>query len=415
MAARLHKSFTSVENLQKEIAERKQAEAEKAKLEAQLLQSQKMEAIGQLAGGVAHDFNNILAAITGFGFLLNLQLEGNDKGTQYVSEILHATDRAAVLTQSLLAFSRKQHINPQPMDLNATIQKTEQILARTIGEDIHLSLQLTEENTSVCADSNQITQILINLAANARDAMPKGGALTIRTARTFIDEAFMKIHGYGSSGEYVVMTVEDSGMGMDAATRKRVFEPFFTTKEVGKGTGLGLSMVYGIVKQHNGFIDVYSEEGTGTTFKVYLPALETRAEAQESNGHFEHEGATETILVVEDDNMVRRALTEMLQSVGHTVIEACDGDDAVTKFLAHKDEIHLVLMDVIMPRKSGGDAYQELKAIQPDMKLIFMSGYAGDYLTGKLGMEEDLHFISKPVSPKELFEKIRSVLSGGKA
>jgi PAS domain S-box-containing protein len=403
------------EGTARDITERKQAEEERAKLEAQLLQAQKMEAVGQLAGGVAHDFNNILAAISGFGFLLNLQLKGNDKGTQYVSQILQAAERAATLTQSLLAFSRKQHINPQPIDLNATIRMTEIILARTIGEDIRLSLQLTEENTSVLADSNQIAQILINLATNARDSMPKGGALTIGTARSFIDEAFMKMHGYGSSGDYVVMIVTDSGMGMDEATRKRVFEPFFTTKEVGKGTGLGLSMVYGIVKQHNGFIDVYSEIGTGTAFKVYLPALEMRAEVQELNGNFEPESATETILVVEDDSVVRRALTEMLQSVGHTIIEACDGDEAVTKFLEHKDEIHLVLMDVIMPRKSGGDAYQELKAIQPAVKIILMSGYAGDYLTGKLSMEDDVHFIEKPVSPKELFEKIRSVLSNGTA
>ena len=395
-----------------EIRRRKRAETERERLESQLLQAQKMEAVGQLAGGVAHDFNNILTSIMGFGSLLNLQLKGNDKGTHYVSEMMHAADRGAALTQSLLAFSRKQHNNPQPLDLNAAIRKTENILARTIGEDIKLSIQLTEENTAVQADSNQMAQILINLAANARDAMPKGGALTIRTGRTLIDEAFMKMHGYGTSGEYVVMTVEDSGIGMDAATCARIFEPFFTTKEVGKGTGLGLSMVYGIVKQHNGFIDVYSEPGTGTVFKLYLPALETKAETQqEDKRQFEPESATETILIVEDDATVRQVLTEMLQEFGHTVIEACDGDEAVTKFMENRDEIHLVLMDVIMPGKSGGDAYQELKAIQPDLKIILMSGYAGDYLSGKLIMEKDVHFIEKPIAPKELFAKIRSVLA----
>jgi PAS domain S-box-containing protein len=395
-----------------DITGRKLAEAERAKLEAQLLQAQKMEAVGQLAGGVAHDFNNILSVIMGFGSLLDMQLKDNDKETQYVSQILQAADRGGALTQSLLAFSRKQRIYPQPMDLNAVIKKTETFLARTIGEDIQVSLQLTDQNTTVHADSNQIEQILMNLAANARDAMPKGGEFTIRTERVSLDEAFITKHGYGRSGDYAVMTVSDSGAGMDAATKKRIFEPFFTTKEVGKGTGLGLSMVYGVVEQHGGFINVDSEVGGGTVFKIYLPALDTRAADYEDNGHFEPEGATETILVVEDNNMLREAMTEMLKAVGYTVIEACDGDDAVTKFLAHKDEIQLVLMDVIMPRKSGGDAYKELRAIQPDLKIILMSGYAGDYLSGKLNMEENVHFMSKPILPKRLFEKIRSVLRG---
>jgi two-component system, cell cycle sensor histidine kinase and response regulator CckA len=401
----------AVMSICRDITERKQAEMEKSKLEAQLMQSQKMEAIGQLAGGVAHDFNNILCAITGFGSLLNLQLSGNEKGTQYVSDILLAADRAAALTQSLLAFSRKQHINLQPIDLNAAIRKTEPILTRTIGEDIQLNLQLTEENASVCADSNQIAQILINFAANARDAMPKGGTLTIVTARSLIGEAFIKMHGYGRSGEYVVMTVTDSGLGMNEETKNRIFEPFFTTKEVGKGTGLGLSMVYGIVKQHNGFVDVYSEEKAGTAFKVYFPALEISVRAVEIDGFIPPADSVVTILVVEDDTMVRRALTAMLLSYGHTVIEACDGDEAINKYRKHKDEIHLVLMDVIMPHKSGGDAYRELKAVSPDLKLILMSGYAGDYLTGKLGITEDIHFISKPINPKELFEKIRTALN----
>jgi PAS domain S-box-containing protein len=396
-----------------DITGRKKAETERAKLEAQLLQAQKMEAIGQLAGGVAHDFNNVLATITGFGFLLNRELKGNVKEVQYVSEILQAADRGGALTQSLLAFSRKQQRNPQPMDLNAAIKKTENILATTIGEDIHLSLQLTDQNTTVHADSNQIVQILMNLASNARDAMPKGGAFTIRTERVSLDEAFMTTHGHGSSGDYAVMTVTDTGEGMDAATLKRVFEPFFTTKEVGKGTGLGLAMVYGIVEQHGGFINGYSEVGTGTVFKIYLPALETRAADYENDADFEPDGATETILLVEDNDMLREAMTGMLKAFGYSVIEACDGDEAVTQFRAHKDEIHLVLMDVIMPRKSGGDAYQEIRAIQPDAKVILMSGYAGDYLAGKVDMAEDVHFISKPVSPEKLFEEIRNVLRGG--
>ncbi len=406
-------NITEYHAINRDITERKLAEKEKENLEAQLRQAHKMEAVGQLAGGVAHDFNNILAVIVSIGYLLQMQLKENDTAMSYVSEILHAADRAAGLTQSLLAFSRKQHSNPKPINLNTTIQKTEKILARTIGEDIHLVLRLTEQNTTVNADDNQIAQILINLAANARDAMPKGGELTISTERIFLDEDFMKMHSYGRSGDYILMTFTDSGAGMDAATLQRAFEPFFTTKEVGKGTGLGLSMVYGIVKQHEGYIDANSKAGKGTAFKIYLPALEIQVEEKEDDGHFKPDGATETILLVEDDRNLRRALTQMLQRFGHTVIEAYDGDDAVTKFRRHKDDIHLVLMDVIMPRKSGGDAYLELRAIKPDLEIILMSGYAGDFLSDKLRVEEEVHFIPKPVSPKELFEKIRTVLRGG--
>ena len=379
-------------------------------LERQLRQTQKMEAIGQLAGGVAHDFNNLLQAIFANVHLLKIRHKNHGIDVEEVSEIDALSNRAVALTQSLLAFSRKQHINIKPMNLNASIRETEKILARTIGEDIHLTLQLTEANTTVHADSNQIGQILINLAANARDAMPKGGELTIRTELTFLDKAFVKMHGYGRFGEYVLMTVTDTGIGMDAATRQSIFEPFFTTKQVGKGTGLGLSTVYGIVTQHEGFIDVYSELDKGTVFKVYLPALEEKAEAKESNGHFELEAATETVMLVEDDSSLRLAMAKMLQGFGYTVIEACDGDEAVAKFVEHKNEIHLVLMDVIMPRKGGADAFRELKATKPDIEIILMSGYAGDFLSGKLRMEDDIHFITKPISPKELYAKIRSVL-----
>ena len=398
-----------------DITERKQAEEEKKKLEAELLQAQKMQAIGQLAGGVAHDFNNILAAISSIGYLLEMQLKENDKGLQYVAELMQAVDRAAVLTHSLLTFSRKQHSNPQPVDLNSVIRKTEKILGRTISEDIRLVQQLTEERTTVHADSNQIVQILMNLATNARDAMPKGGEFTISTECIYLDEAFMKIHDYGRCGHYILMTVSDNGTGMDAATMHRAFEPFFTTKEVGKGTGLGLSIIYGIVKQHNGYVDLYSKKGKGTQVKVYLPVIDTEVEEKESNGSFRTEGATETILLVEDDSALRRAMTQMLQRFGHTVIEAHDGDDAISKFRKHRDEVHLVLMDVIMPRKSGGDAYQELKDIRPDLKIILMSGYAGDFLSGRVSMDGDVQFIPKPVSPKELYEKIRTVLGGGTA
>ena len=347
---------------------RKQAEFEKEKLEAQLLQSQKMEAIGQLAGGVAHDFNNILAAVVSYSELLKKELKDNESGLKYVSEIQKGVSRGAALTHSLLAFGRKQHNNPQPMDLNEAIRDTENILTVTIGEDIGLSLILTGEITAVNADSNQITQILMNLSANSRDAMTNGGTLAIRTSRASIDDSFIQLHGYGSPGDYVLISVEDSGIGMDAATCARIFEPFFTTKAVGKGTGLGLSSVYGIVKQNNGFITVQSMPGAGTTFNVYLPALEKIEVSHKKEDHPVDECAAETILVVEDDSMLRHALTEMLQAAGYDVIEACDGDEAVTRFLVYMDGIHLVLMDVIMPQKNGAEVYRELKAIKPDLK-----------------------------------------------
>ncbi len=383
---------------------RKHAEAEKRNLEDQLLQAQKMESIGQLAGGVAHDFNNILQSISLNLHIIKINLRDHNIESEELGDIEALSNRAADLTRSLLAFSRKQQINARPIDLNATIRMTEKILTRTIGEDIRLGLQLTEQDTTVLADSNQIGQVLMNFAANARDAMPRGGAFRIGTERAFINEDFITKHGYGSKGDYVVMTISDSGEGMDSATLKKIFEPFFTTKGVGKGTGLGLSMVYGIVKQHNGYIDVSSNVGEGTVFKVYMPVVERDIEeAVSDDGHFDPECPPETILIVEDDSNVRRAITKMLQRFGHTIIEACDGDEAVTKFLEHKDEIQLVLMDVIMPRKSGGEVYLELRAIKPDVKVILMSGYTGDYLSDKLSMGKDVNFISKPVSPKELF------------
>ena len=395
-----------------DVTELKRAEVEREKLEAQLLQAQKMEAVGQLAGGVAHDFNNILATMMSTGYLLEQQLKGIGYETHYVSEMMHAVDRAAALTKSLLAFSRRQHMNPQPIDLNTTIHQAEKILSRTIGEDIHLSLQLTEQNSSVNADSNQIVQILINLAANARDAMPKGGNLTIGTSRTIIDESFILNNGYGIMGDYILLAVADNGIGLEKGAEEKIFEPFYTTKDVGKGTGLGLSMVYGIVKQHNGFINVDSLQEKGTKFNIYLPALEAQAIHPETDQGFTPIRATETILVVEDDISLRNALKEMLQSFGHAIIEAQDGDEAVRKFGENKDKIQLVLMDVIMPHKSGADTYLELKAISPDLKIILMSGYAANYLSGKVDIKDDVSFIEKPVTTKKLFETIRGVLNG---
>ena len=399
----------------RDISERRLAAAEKEKLEVQLRQAQKMEAIGQLASGVAHDFTNVLSAVTVYAEMLRNKVKDNEAGLQFAAEIQKAVRRGAALTRSLLAFGRKQQNNPQPMDLNSTIREAENILRLAIGEEICLILILTEEDATVHADSNQIIQVIMNLAANARDAMPDGGALTIRTSRTSMDEAFTKLHGYGHEGSYLVISVEDSGAGMDADTCAKIFEPFFTTKGVGKGTGLGLSMAYGTVKQHGGFINVYSEPGIGTTFNIYLPAPERQAADDKNDRYSEIRGAVGTILLVEDDSMVRKSLSSMLQDTGYRVLEACDGDDAVTKYLACMDEINLVLMDVIMPHKSGRAAFGEMKTLNPDVKVIFISGYALQSLTDGFGIGENLHFLAKPISPKELNHKIMEVLQDSAA
>jgi signal transduction histidine kinase len=386
---------------------------ERKKLEEQLRQAQKMEAVGQLAGGIAHDFNNILTAIIGYGNIALMKIPEGDPLRSYLGQMLAAAERAAALTKSLLAFSRKQIINLRPVSVNAIIERVEKLLQRSIGEDIELKTALTEKDTAVLADSGQIEQVLINLAMNARDAMPNGGNLIIETGQAEIDDQYIKSHGYGKLGMYVLISVTDSGEGMDEKTRDRIFEPFFTTKEVGKGTGLGLSMVYGSVKQHSGFINVYSEPGRGTTFTIYLPLLKAGARpAAAGEPAPPPKGGTETILLAEDDTALRNLARGVLEEFGYTVIEAVDGQDAVEKFIMLKDRIQLLILDVVMPKKNGKEAFEEAKKIKPGIKALFTSGYPAEIIQKKGILDAGINFIIKPHQPQDLLRKIREVLDG---
>jgi PAS domain S-box-containing protein len=384
---------------------------ERKKLESQLQQSQKMEAVGTLTGGIAHDFNNILTAIIGYGNILKMKLEKESPLLGYTDQILASADRAAHLTQSLLAFSRKQVINPKPVNLNEITASIEKILLRIIGEDIELMTVLSGmRDLRIMADAGQIEQVLMNLATNARDAMPEGGTLTIETGLEELDMDFLKIHEHGKPGMYAMLTVTDTGHGMDENTRQRIFEPFFTTKEVGKGTGLGLSMVYGIIKQHNGYINCYSEPGAGTTFKIYLPVIESETEKAKKEEHITLSGGTETILLAEDEEAVRKLMKLVLEEAGYKVIEAVDGQEAIEKFRENKDNISLLLLDVIMPKINGKGVYEKATKIKPDIKALFSSGYPADFIHKKGILEEGLNFISKPASPHELLKRIREAI-----
>ena len=383
---------------------------ERKKLEEQLRQSQKMEAIGTLAGGVAHDFNNILTAIIGFGEMAQNRIKDDEKTKEFIKRILVSAERAAELTHSLLAFSRKQTIALRQVDLNDTVRKVNEMLVRVIGEDIKLTVMLISRELAVMADRGQIEQVLMNLVTNARDAMPDGGELTIQTGMVNVDSSYAQAHLFENTGMHAVLTVSDTGIGMDQKTRENIFEPFFTTKAVGKGTGLGLAMVYGIVKQHGGDINVYSEPGKGTTFRVYLPMINITAEEEPESAQPVPFGRGEMILLAEDDPEVRRVTSMYLQEYGYKTIEAENGDEAAKRFLENKDTIAIVLLDVIMPVKNGREAYEEIKKLNPDIKAIFMSGYTDDVISRKGILEEGFNFISKPINPNALMRKIRYVL-----
>ncbi len=384
--------------------------SERRKLEEQLLQSQKMEAIGRLAGGIAHDFNNILTAIVGYGSIVRKKI--TDEGLRAnVTSILDAAQRATQLIRSLLAFGRKQTMLSRPINLNGIVANVEKLLARIIGADIALRTEFAGGDLNIMADSGQIEQVLMNLATNARDAMSAGGNLTIRCDRVLLDAERIRVYGSGTPGEYALVTITDTGVGMDVKTREKIFEPFFTTKQVGKGTGLGLSIVYAIVKQHNGFLNVYSEPGKGTIITIYLPLIEMKPHREERPAEMkDHPQGTETILVAEDDHSIRELTTSVLRDAGYRVVAAEDGEDAVRKFRENKELIHLALLDVIMPKANGRNAYEEMKKTSPAMKVLFASGYTGDILTVKGIIDEGFEFIQKPMTPGDLLEKVRKVL-----
>lgn len=380
-------------------------------LEQQLRQAQKMEAIGQLAGGIAHDFNNILQVISTFGFLIQRQLEECQLPSTFADEVIKAGKRASDLTRGLLAFSRKQVMNPAAVRLNDIVEDARKFLARIIGEDICFTVEHEPGSLPVMADSSQLQQLLINLVANARDAMPEGGTLSIRTGAARIDEEFISRHGFGEPGSYARITVTDTGCGIAEETLKHVFEPFFTTKEMGKGTGLGLSIVYGIVKQHNGYVTVQSVIGSGTSFDIYLPEiLPEQQRADEPPVAPVLPGGKEKILLVEDEETVRIALRHILCSHGFSVVEAHDGEKAVEVFRENPAAFQLVLLDVVMPTMSGKETLAALRSYRKEIPVIFISGYAADVLGSRLTLDERTILLSKPVMPAQLLEKIRQML-----
>ena len=386
-------------------------EQERIKLEGQLRHAQKMEAIGMLAGGIAHDFNNILNVIIGYGIMMLGRLENDPLSKEQLNEVLAAADRAATLTKRLLLFSRKQGVVMKLLNVNEIILGMEKMLCRIIREDINFTLELTSGKMMVMGDSGNIEQVLLNLVSNACQAMPQGGRLTISSGIKEVDDAFIAASGYGKAGTYALISVTDTGIGMDAETQKKIFEPFFTTKGIGEGTGLGLSIAYGIIKQHNGNINVYSEEGKGATFKILLPIIEgaaTQGQAVEAVATIK--GGTETILIAEDDAALRKMSRIVLESFGYSVITAEDGADAITKYQENEDKIQLVILDLIMPKINGKEAYEEIKKIRPDIKTLFASGYAMDILAKENLCDERMDFILKPLSPRDLLKKVREML-----
>lgn len=383
---------------------------DRKKLENQLRHSQKMDAVGKLAGGIAHDFNNIMTAIIGYASILDMKLDPEGPFGNSVKQILFSAKRAANLTEGLLAFSRKQITNPQPVQLNDIVRRVGKILERLIGEDIELKATLAESATIIMADSLQIEQVLMNLATNARDAMPDGGRLSVATDLVMLDERFIRSHGLSKPGPYAKLTVADRGIGMDEDTVKKIFDPFFTTKEVGKGTGLGLSIVYGIVEKHDGSISCYSEPGMGAIFTLFFPAIQAKVAEAAPETALQAVGGTETILMAEDDGTVRIFTRELLEDYGYTFIEAADGEDAVEKFREHQCSVQLLILDLIMPRKNGREAYEEIKKLKPDIKVIFSSGYEADIINRKGMLAEGLNYLAKPVTPKQLLAKIREAL-----
>jgi len=387
---------------------------ERKHLEEQFRQSQKMEAVGRLSGGMAHDFNNLLGVIIGYGEVVQEGTPAESPLRQCVDEMLKAGHRAAALTRQLLAFSRQQVMDPHVLDLNVVVKDMEKMLKRLIGEDIQLKTDLDPALASIKADQGQLEQVLMNLAVNARDAMPKGGEVKLTTSNFHMDEAFVRRYPYPVvAGDYILLTVADTGIGMDATTRARVFEPFFTTKEKGKGTGLGLSMVYGVVKQSGGYIDVLSEPEAGATFNIYLPKAEHHPEAQRLKDELSDPlHGTETLLLVEDEVSLRKLSRHLLELCGYQVLEAESGADALARSAEHDGVIHLLLTDVVMPGMSGRTLADELVKQRSDICVLYMSGYTGQTVGEHGVLAEGSFFLPKPFTRETLARKVREALDG---
>jgi len=379
-------------------------------LEKQVRMAQKMESVGTLAGGVAHDFNNVLTVIIGFGEMLKRRIGNDPKAASDLDEMLRSAERASLLTRQLLTFARRQIIELNNIDLNRLVTDLLILLRKVIREDIEIKAFPAEGALSIRADRGQVEQVLMNLCLNARDAMPGGGQIVVEMQEALLDEEYVKQYPYMKAGRYAVLSVSDTGIGMDEKTRERVFEPFFTTKGPDKGTGLGLSVVYGIVKQHNGFIHLYSEPGNGTTFRIYFPAAGELPDPKIIEAHAAPSGGNETILLAEDDESVRRLAEQTLLSYGYRILIACDGEEAVEVFHRHRAEIAMAVLDVVMPRKGGKEAFDEMKTILPDLKVLFMSGYSANAIDDDFVLHTGIPFLQKPFDLPSLARKVREVL-----
>lgn len=384
---------------------------EHKKLEQQLLHAQKMESIGLLAGGIAHDFNNLLTAISGYGETIrdNIPAHAPLLSTS-IEQVMHAAERARELTHNLLAVSRKQIINPKPVPINDLIAGMNNLITRIIGEDVELTTCPSRRRLTVMADRGQLEQVLINLAANARDAMPDGGSLRIEVGQAVLRKSDKRAAGHDARGPHALIAISDTGIGMDEKTRQKIFEPFFTTKEVGKGTGLGLSISYGIIRQHNGIITVESEPGKGTTFTIHLPLISIDVEPETASVPLQSTTGNETVLVVEDEEIVRNYLRDVLRRAGYTVITASDGAEAMVRFHQDIQDIALVITDVVMPKKNGKEIYEEISRIRPEVRFVFISGYTADVIIQKGIFDAGVDFVTKPFMKNDILQKVREVL-----
>jgi PAS domain S-box-containing protein len=402
---------TALQGTVRDITDRRRAEEERRNLQEQLFRSQKLEAIGTLTAGIAHDFNNLLTTIMGNAEMALMDLDNEEPLYDVLVEINETGKRATLLTRQLLAFSRKQIFQLEIFNLNKVVRDMDKILRRLITEDIEMKTILGPDLGTVEADVGQVEQILMNLVVNARDAMPRGGKLTIETVNVELDEIYAADHVAVTPGAYVMLAVSDTGVGMTDEVKAHIFEPFFTTKEIEKGTGLGLSTVYGIVKQSNGNIWVYSEPGHGATFKIYLPRVEKPSHIMEETKKRDYTPhGSETVIVVEDDESLRRMAVKSLESYGYTTLSAENGQEALSMCEKHKDQIHLMLTDVVMPGMSGKTLSDRLKALNPDINVLFMSGYTDNAIMHNEVLEKGIAFLQKPFTPDRLARKVREVL-----